>query len=107
MPWVFVTLAITFEVAATSLIGRTDGFSRPLPTALVLGGYAVAFTMLAQAVKTLEVGLVYAIWSGLGTAAIAAIGIAFAGESVSLGKIAGIVLIIAGVIVLNLSRLPS
>lgn len=103
MPWLFLALAILFEVLATSFIGRTEGFSKLWPTLGVLSAYAVSFTMLAQAVKKLEIGLVYAIWSGVGTAVIAAIGIIFLGESASVGKFFGLGLIIGGVIVLNLA----
>ncbi len=103
MPWIFLGLAIAFEVAATSFIGKTGGFSKLWPTVGVLAGYAVSFTMLAQAVKKLEIGLVYAVWSGVGTAVIAVIGMIFLGESAGIGKFAGLGLIIAGVIVLNLT----
>jgi len=102
MAWVFLALAITFEVAATSLIQRSDGFTKPLWTVIVLLGYAMSFTMMAQAVKVLEVGLVYAVWSGVGIVAIALIGVLFLGESVTVPKLVGLSLILAGVLVLNL-----
>ena len=103
MPWFFTALAIVFEVTATSLLTKTQGFSRLWPTVGVLLLYGFSFAFLAQAVKKLEVGLVYALWSGIGTAAIAAIGIIFYGESLSIPKLAGIALIVVGVLVLNLS----
>src|SRR5206468_1682130 len=61
---------IAFEVAATSVIGRTVGFTQLAWTVGVLSGYAISFFMMAQAVRELEIGLVYAVWSGVGTAAI-------------------------------------
>lgn len=102
MAWLFLALAIVFEVAATGLIQKTEGFTRPLYTAIVLLGYGVSFMMMAQAVKVLEVGLVYAIWSGVGMAAIALIGVIFLGESVTVPKLVGLALILAGVLVLTL-----
>ncbi|MCM3658311.1 multidrug efflux SMR transporter [Agromyces mediolanus] len=101
MAWLFLSLAIAFEVAATSFIGKTEGFTKLWWTVGVLAGYGVSFLMLAQAVRELEIGIVYAIWSGVGTAAIVAIGVLFLGESLTVPKLIGIGLIIAGVIVLN------
>ncbi|WDH78999.1 multidrug efflux SMR transporter [Microbacterium esteraromaticum] len=103
MSWMFLAVAICFEIAATSFIGTTQGFTRPVPTVLVLLGYGASFTMLAQAVKGLEIGTAYAIWSAVGTAAIAIIGMLFLGENASWPKFVGLGLVIAGVIVLNLS----
>ncbi len=102
MAWVFLSAAIAFEVAATSLIGFTNGFRHLWWTVAVLAGYGVSFYMLAQAVRKLEIGLVYAIWSGVGTAAIVTIGVIFLGESVTVPKLVGIGLIVAGVLVLNI-----
>jgi small multidrug resistance pump len=65
-------------------------------------GYVIAFVLLAQCLKTVQVGTAYAIWAGAGTAVIAAIGMVFLGEALSLTKVAGILLIIGGVVVLNL-----
>jgi small multidrug resistance pump len=102
MAWLFLSAAIVFEVAATSLIGFTDGFKNLWWTVAVLSGYGISFFMLAQTVRELEIGLVYAIWSGVGTAAIVTIGVIFLGESVTIPKLVGIGLIVAGVLVLNL-----
>ncbi|MFF2495671.1 DMT family transporter [Agromyces sp. NPDC058064] len=107
MAWLFLSLAIAFEVAATSFIGKTEGFTKLWWTVGVLGLYGVSFAMLAQAVRELEIGMVYAIWSGVGTAAIVAIGVIFLGESLTVPKLFGIGLIIAGVIVLNLFAAPA
>jgi small multidrug resistance pump len=103
MAWLYLAVAIVFEVTATSFIGRTDGFSRPLPTAFVLAGYAVSFTLLARTVRSLEVGTAYAIWSAVGTAAIAVIGILVLRESVSVQKVVGLGFVICGVVILNLA----
>ncbi|GAA2710756.1 DMT family transporter [Actinoplanes palleronii] len=104
MPYVLLALAIGAELLATSLMKATDGFSKLWPTIAVLVGYVVSFVALAQAIKGgLQVGMAYAIWSAVGTAAIVAIGAAFLDEPVTLAKVGGIILIIAGVVVLNLT----
>ncbi|MEU7021384.1 multidrug efflux SMR transporter [Streptomyces sp. NPDC046203] len=94
--------AIAAEIVATTSMKYSDGFSRLWPSLLTGTGYLVAFALLAQALKTLQVGTAYAIWSGIGTAAVAVIGFLFLGESLGPAKIAGLALIIAGVAVLNL-----
>ncbi|MCD2467553.1 MULTISPECIES: multidrug efflux SMR transporter [unclassified Streptomyces] len=94
--------AIAAEILATTSMKYSEGFSKLWPSLITGIGYVVAFALLAQALKTLQVGTAYAIWAGVGTAAVAAIGILFLGETLSLAKIAGIALIIAGVVVLNL-----
>ncbi|MEU6977998.1 multidrug efflux SMR transporter [Streptomyces sp. NPDC046371] len=94
--------AIVAEIVATTSMKYSEGFSRLVPSLITGAGYVVAFALLAQALKTLQVGTAYAIWSGIGTAAVAAIGALFLGESMNLAKIAGIVLIVAGVAVLNM-----
>ena len=93
--------AIASEVLGTSLLKATEGFSRLWPTVICLAGYVVSFVLLAQAVKSLPVGFVYAVWSGLGTVAIVGIGIVFLNEAVSVYKIVGVVLVISGVVLLN------
>ncbi|BAU82376.1 DMT family transporter [Streptomyces laurentii] len=94
--------AIAAEILATTSMKYSDGFSKLWPSLVTGVGYVVAFALLAQALKTLQVGTAYAIWSGVGTAAVAVIGFLFLGESLGPAKIAGLVLIIAGVAVLNL-----
>lgn len=101
MAYVFLLGAIAAEVAATSLMKSTEGFSRLWPTVAVLGGYVISFILLAQAVKGVQVSVAYALWSALGTAAIVAIGAAFLNEPITVVKVAGISLIIAGVVTLN------
>ncbi|MCD7437833.1 DMT family transporter [Streptomyces lincolnensis] len=102
MGYLLLAGAIAAEVAATTAMKYTDGFSRLLPSLLTVAGYLVSFALLAQTLKTVNVGTAYAIWAGIGTAAIATIGIVFLGEGVTAAKAAGIALIIAGVVVLNL-----
>ena len=103
MAWLMLACAIGFEVVATTFISTTNGFTRLWPTLGVLAGYAASFYALSQAVKELQVGFVYAIWSGIGTAIIATIGIIFFGETLNAFKVLALVLIILGVVILNLS----
>lgn len=80
MAYVFLLLAIAAEVVATSLLKSSEGFTRLWPTLGVLLGYGVAFVLLSQAVKSVPIGVAYAMWSGIGTAAIVAIAALFLGE---------------------------
>ncbi|MDD9205448.1 multidrug efflux SMR transporter [Georgenia sp. 10Sc9-8] len=103
MAWTLLVLAIAAEVAGTSVLPRTDGFRRAGPTAAVLGLYALALFLLAQSLRVFEVGVAYALWAGLGTAAVAVIGMGLLGERRSVGKVAGLGLVIAGAVLLNLA----
>ncbi|AWK87600.1 DMT family transporter [Azospirillum thermophilum] len=103
MSWLYLTLAILFEIVGTSALKLSDGMTRLWPAATVVVCYVAAFGLLAQALRTIEVGVAYAVWSAAGTAAIAAIGILLFGEELSLMKVAGILLIVAGVVSLNLA----
>lgn len=100
--WLFLAAAIGCEIVATVLLGSTEQFTRPLPSAVVVTGYVVSFACLAQALRTLPVSLAYAMWSGIGTAVVALIGVLALGEALSLAKVAGVALIVVGVVVLNL-----
>lgn len=97
-----LVLAITAEVGATAALPRTDSFRDPGWTALVLGGYIVSIWLLTLVVRQMPVSIAYAIWAGLGTAAIAVIGVLVLGESWDLTKVAALTLIISGVVMLNL-----
>ena len=102
MGYVFLTAAIAAEVAATTAMKYSDGFSRLGPSLVTFLGYVVSFVLLAKTLKSVSIGTAYAIWSGAGTAAIALIGLALFGEGLGVAKIAGVALIIGGVVVLNL-----
>ncbi|WP_354642752.1 DMT family transporter [Kitasatospora camelliae] len=102
MPYLLLTLAIASEVCATSLLKLTDGFSRLWPSLGVALGYVISFYLLGRALKHVPVSIAYAVWSGVGTAAVAGIGAVLFGESLGRAQWLGILLIIAGVVVLNL-----
>ncbi|MGA5897515.1 DMT family transporter [Streptomyces venetus] len=102
MGYLLLSAAIAAEVGATTAMKYSEGFSRLGPSMLTFLGYVVSFALLAQTLKTVPVGTAYAIWAGVGTAAIATIGMVFMGEGMTAAKAAGIALIIVGVVVLNL-----
>ncbi|MGK7294413.1 MAG: DMT family transporter [Candidatus Wenzhouxiangella sp. M2_3B_020] len=101
MHWIYLGLAIVFEVVATSALKASEGFSRPGPAAIVLVGYLAAFVFLGLSLKTLQVGVAYAIWAALGMVLIALAGWLAFGERLDLPAVAGIGLIIAGVILIG------
>jgi small multidrug resistance pump len=104
MSWLYLIIAIAFEIVGTSALKMSDGFTRLWPSVVVVGCYLAAFVLLAQSLRTIEVGIAYAIWSAVGTAAIAVVGILVFGESASLYKLGGIALIMAGVISLHMAE---
>lgn len=102
MHWIFLTLAIISEVVGTSALKTSEGFSRLWPSLVVVVGYALAFYFLSLVLKTIPVGVAYATWSGVGIVLIALIAWIVHGQALDLPAIAGIALIVAGVVVLNL-----
>lgn len=103
MPWIYLALAITTEVAATVSLRLSDGFTRPLPVVAVVVGYGLSFFFLSLTLRGLELGLTYAVWAGVGTAAIAVVGVLALGEAMTALKLASLALIIVGVVGLNLT----
>ncbi|OYX73657.1 MAG: QacE family quaternary ammonium compound efflux SMR transporter [Rhizobiales bacterium 32-66-11] len=102
MTYVLLLIAITAEVIATSALKAAEGFSKPVPSVIVVVGYAVAFYCLSLTLKVLPVGIAYAIWSGVGIVLVAAIGLVVYGQKLDLPAVIGLGLIIAGVLVVNL-----
>ena len=100
--WVFLGIAIVAEVVGTSFLKAAAGFTKPFPTLMVALGYGAAFYFLSLTLTTIPVGIAYAVWSGVGVTLIAAIGWLFLGQKLDAAAIAGMGLIVAGVVVLNL-----
>jgi small multidrug resistance pump len=94
--------AILFEVAGTISMKLSEGFTRPLPSVLIFLFYGAAFTLLTLALKKIDVSVAYAVWSAVGTAVIAGIGIVWFKEPLTALKVASLLLIVAGVVGLNL-----
>ena len=102
MSYMYLILAIAFEVLGTTTMKLSNGFTVLLPSIGMFVFYAISFSFLAIALKTIEVGMAYAIWGAVGTTLIAAIGILFFQESFNFLKILSIIFIIIGVVGLNL-----
>ena len=102
MNYAYLTIAIAFEVIATSALKATDGFTRFWPSVITLGGYALAFYFLSLTLRAMPVGIVYAVWSGAGIVLITAIGWLYFRQSIDAPGLIGIGLILAGVLVVNL-----
>ena len=99
--WFFLSVAIVSEVLATSALKASDGFSRLWPSLVVVAGYAASFYFLSLALRTIPIGVAYAIWSGAGVALIALIAWVLFGQALDVPAIVGLLLIVAGVVVLN------
>jgi small multidrug resistance pump len=103
MQWIYLMLAITLEVSGTTCMKLANGFTRVVPSVLMFIFYGLSLGALTLALKKIDVSLAYAVWSGMGTALIASIGILWFNEPVTILKIISLALIILGVIGLNLS----
>lgn len=100
--WLFLAAAILGEVVGTSALKSSNGFSDLVPSIVVLVGYGVAFYFLSLALKSIPVGIAYAIWAGLGIVLVAAIGWVAHGQKLDFWAFVGIGIIVCGVAVLNL-----
>ena len=101
MSWTFLIIAIIAEVIATTALKASEGFTRLSPAVITVVGYGIAFYLLALALKTIPVGIAYAVWSGVGIVAIAIIGYMVFNQAMDAAGVLGIGLILAGVLVLN------
>ncbi|WP_415914410.1 DMT family transporter [Paraburkholderia sp. J67] len=101
-PWLLLAIAIVAEVIATSALRASNGFSRLVPSAIVIAGYGVSFYCLSLTLKTLPVGIVYAVWSGVGIVLITLVAMTLYKQIPDLPAMLGLGLIVAGVLVLNL-----
>ena len=100
--WLFLAIAIIWEVIATSALKSSEGFTRLAPSCIVVAGYGAAFYFLSLTLKSIPVGIAYAVWSGLGIVLVTAIAWVLHGQKLDLWGFAGIGLIVSGVAVLNL-----
>ena len=101
MPWLLLLAAIVAEVVATSLLKSTAGFTRLGPTVVVVLGSGVAFVLLSRCLTRIPVGVVYAVWSGLGVALITLVAWLFLEQPLDGPALAGLALIVGGVVVIN------
>ncbi|HHX8585704.1 DMT family transporter [Vibrio diabolicus] len=101
-PMLALSIAIICEVIATSYIPKTEQFTKMMPSTVVLIGYGIAFFLLSVTVKTMPVGVVYAIWSGAGIVLVATVGYFVYGQRLDLPALVGIGFILTGVMIVNL-----
>jgi small multidrug resistance pump len=100
--WIYLAIAIAAEVVGTSFLRASEGFTKLVPSLMVVAGYGLAFFFLSLTLEKIPVGIAYAVWSGAGVTLIAAIGWLFLGQKLDAAAILGMGLIVAGVVVLNL-----
>ena len=98
----YLAIAIVAEVVATASMKAVKGLSTPLPLLLMVGGYALAFWMLALVVRTVPIGIAYAVWAGLGIVLISLAALVIYGQKLDLPAMLGMALIVAGVVVIQL-----
>ena len=101
-PWFLLSLAILTEVTGTSALKASEGFTRLWPSLIVLLGYTASFYCLSLSLQSIPIGIAYAIWSGVGIALISLFAWVFYGQALDTPAIIGLLLIVAGVLVLNL-----
>ena len=102
MQWLYLGIAIISEVIATSALKAAEGFTRPIPSAVVIAGYAAAFYFLSLTLRTIPIGVTYAIWSGVGLALISIVGWVVYQQRLDTASLIGIGLIVCGVLVIHL-----
>lgn len=100
--YALLAIAICSEVIGTLSLKASEGFTRPIPSIIVVVTYGLAFYFLSLTLKTIPVGIAYAVWSGIGVTLVALIGWLVFGQKLDFAAVAGMALIIAGVVVLNL-----
>jgi len=100
--YLYLAIAIAAEVIATTSMKAIDGFNKPLPLLLVVGGYAIAFWMLILVVRTIPVGIAYAIWAGLGIVLVSIAAMFIYQQKLDLPAVLGMGLIVSGVVVIQL-----
>jgi small multidrug resistance pump len=101
MNWLFLAVAIVAEVIATCALKASEGFSKLMPSMLVVVGYGIAFYMLSRVLSAIPVGIAYAIWSGAGIVLVSLVGLFFYKQRLDFPAMLGIALIIAGVVVMQ------
>ena len=101
MPWFLLMVAIVAEVIATTTLKSTEGFTRLWPSVLVVVCYEIAFIGMSLSMKKIPIGVVYAVWSGVGVSLVTLVAWLFLGQSLDAAGLAGLGLIIGGVVVIN------
>ncbi len=101
MAWFWLGIAIVCEISGTLMLKASDGFSKVWPSIGVVAGYGAAFVLMSKSLKTIDVGITYAIWSGVGIIGAAIGGILIFNEDLTKLNIIGMTIIVVGVVVMN------
>ncbi len=101
MSYLYLAIAIIAEVAGTAALKSSEGFTNLLPSIVVVLGYSTAFYFLSLVLKTIPVGIAYAIWSGAGIVLISVVGLAIFGQRLDIPAVIGLGLIVAGIVIMN------
>ena len=101
-PWILLGFAIVIEVIGSNCIKASEGFTKPLPTIVAIGAFVIALYLLSIITKTLPLGIVYAVWSGVGIVLTALVAFFAFGQKPDFAGIIGMAMIIGGVLVINL-----
>jgi small multidrug resistance pump len=101
MSYLYLAIAIIAEVAGTTALKSSNGFTNLFPSIIVVVGYATAFYFLSLVLKTVPVGVAYAVWAGAGIVLVAIIGLVFFGQKLDLAAIVGMLFIITGIVIMN------
>ncbi|MBV7297086.1 DMT family transporter [Enterovibrio paralichthyis] len=107
MGYVYLTIAIIAEVIATGALKSSDGFTNLVPSIVVVIGYAVAFYFLSLVLKSIPIGVAYAIWAGLGMVLISIVGLVVFKQKLDIAAVVGVLLIISGVVVIQVFSTTS
>lgn len=105
--FIILSVSIMFEILAASMLKLSEGFSILLPSTGVIIGYGISFTLLILSLKKIPLSIAYSIWAGLGTAGTALVGMFVFNENLSTLNIFGLIIIIAGVVIMNLNKTPN
>ena len=100
--WIYLTFAILAEVVGTSCLKASQGFTKPIPSLVVVAGYGLAFYLLSLTLETIPVGVGYAVWSGVGLVLITLVGWLLYGQTLDAPAVLGMGCIVVGVLILNL-----
>jgi small multidrug resistance pump len=101
MKWIYLSIAIVSEVIASSALRASDGFTRVGPTLALIIGYGISFYFLSLTLRTIPMGIAYAVWSGVGILLICLVGWLMFGQKLDWPAILGLTFIVAGVVILN------
>lgn len=103
MPWIYLTIAGLFEIVWAFAMKQSEGFTRPVPTAITIIAMIVSFALLSLSMKSLPLGTAYMIWTGIGAVGAFLVGVMVLGEPASMMRVAAAMLIVAGLLLMKLS----